>query len=40
MGSTIYLMPPYCVTDAELDRAYAGMIEGLDQLASGDLSKP
>jgi adenosylmethionine-8-amino-7-oxononanoate aminotransferase len=40
MGSTMYLMPPYCVTDAELDRAYAGMIEGLDQLASGDLSKP
>jgi len=37
IGSTVYLMPPYCITDAELARAYAGMIEGLDQLASGAL---
>ena len=35
IGSTVYLMPPYCTTDEELSRAYAGMIEGLDQLASG-----
>jgi adenosylmethionine-8-amino-7-oxononanoate aminotransferase len=34
LGQTIYLMPPYCTTDAELARAYAGMIEGLDQLGS------
>ena len=40
IGSTVYLMPPYCITDAELDRAYAGMVEGLDRLASGDLSTP
>jgi len=40
IGSTIYLMPPYCITDEELDRAYAGMVEGLDRLASGDLSTP
>jgi adenosylmethionine-8-amino-7-oxononanoate aminotransferase len=32
MGSTVYLMPPYCITDDELTRAYAGLIEGLDQL--------
>jgi adenosylmethionine-8-amino-7-oxononanoate aminotransferase len=37
MGSTVYLMPPYCITDEELSRAYAGMVEGLDRLASGAL---
>jgi adenosylmethionine---8-amino-7-oxononanoate aminotransferase len=37
IGSTVYLMPPYCITDEELARAYAGMIEGLDRLASGAL---
>jgi adenosylmethionine-8-amino-7-oxononanoate aminotransferase len=31
LGATLYLMPPYCITDAELDCAYAGLIEGLDQ---------
>ncbi len=40
LGPTIYLMPPYCITDEELTRAYAGMIEGLDRLASGALSAP
>ncbi|ODR98786.1 adenosylmethionine-8-amino-7-oxononanoate aminotransferase [Methyloceanibacter methanicus] len=37
IGSTVYLMPPYCITDEELARAYAGMVEGLDRLASGSL---
>jgi adenosylmethionine-8-amino-7-oxononanoate aminotransferase len=37
IGSTVYLMPPYCITDEELTRAYGGMIEGLDRLASGAL---
>jgi adenosylmethionine-8-amino-7-oxononanoate aminotransferase len=32
LGSTLYLMPPYCITDEELSRAYAGLIEGLDSL--------
>jgi len=32
LGSTLYLMPPYCITDDELGRAYAGLIEGLDTL--------
>jgi len=32
IGSAVYLMPPYCITDEELDRAYAGLIEGLDTL--------
>jgi adenosylmethionine-8-amino-7-oxononanoate aminotransferase len=31
LGSTLYLMPPYCITDDELSRAYAGLIEGLDR---------
>ena len=30
---TLYLMPPYCITDEELARAYAGLIEGLDKKA-------
>jgi adenosylmethionine-8-amino-7-oxononanoate aminotransferase len=34
LGSTVYLMPPYCITDEELARAYAGLIEGLDWLAA------
>ena len=33
LGPTLYLMPPYCITDEELTRAYAGLIEGLDTLA-------
>jgi adenosylmethionine-8-amino-7-oxononanoate aminotransferase len=37
IGATVYLMPPYCITDDELSRAYAGMIEGIDRLASGAL---
>ncbi len=40
LGPTVYLLPPYCITDAELTRAYAGMIEGLDWLASSDESRP
>jgi adenosylmethionine-8-amino-7-oxononanoate aminotransferase len=40
IGSTVYLLPPYCITDGELTRAYSGMIEGLDRLASGALSRP
>ncbi len=32
LGPTVYLMPPYCITDDELTRAYAGMFEGLNRL--------
>jgi adenosylmethionine---8-amino-7-oxononanoate aminotransferase len=32
LGSTLYLLPPYCITDAELDRAYAGIEEALRNL--------
>ncbi|MFD0987681.1 adenosylmethionine--8-amino-7-oxononanoate transaminase [Methyloligella solikamskensis] len=38
IGPTVYLMPPYCVTDQELDQAYEGIIEGLDRLAAAELS--
>jgi adenosylmethionine-8-amino-7-oxononanoate aminotransferase len=40
LGPTLYLMPPYCITDDELTRAYQGMVEGLDRLASDALSAP
>jgi adenosylmethionine-8-amino-7-oxononanoate aminotransferase len=29
IGDVIYLMPPYCITDEQLDRAYNGIIDGL-----------
>jgi adenosylmethionine-8-amino-7-oxononanoate aminotransferase len=29
LGSTLYLLPPFCTTDAQLDQAYAGIAEGL-----------
>jgi len=32
LGPTVYLMLPYCITDEELNRAYDGMLEGLDRL--------
>jgi adenosylmethionine-8-amino-7-oxononanoate aminotransferase len=32
LGATVYLLPPYCITDAELTRAYAGLMDGLDWL--------
>jgi adenosylmethionine-8-amino-7-oxononanoate aminotransferase len=34
LGQTVYLLPPYCVTDEELDRAYAGILECLDTLGT------
>jgi adenosylmethionine---8-amino-7-oxononanoate aminotransferase len=40
LGATIYLMPPYCITDTELAGAYAGLIEGLDWLAAEAPSRP
>lgn len=29
IGNAIYLMPPFCITDEQLDRAYAGIFDGL-----------
>jgi len=30
LGDTLYVMPPYAITDAELDRVYAAIAEALD----------
>ena len=32
LGPVIYLLPPYCVTDGQLDRAYAAIREAADTL--------
>jgi adenosylmethionine-8-amino-7-oxononanoate aminotransferase len=32
IGSSVYLLPPYCVTDDELSRAYDGILNGLTAL--------
>ena len=29
LGSILYLLPPFCISDAQLDQAYAGIAEGL-----------
>lgn len=34
LGPTVYLMPPYCITDDELTRAYQGVMDGLDALGA------
>jgi adenosylmethionine-8-amino-7-oxononanoate aminotransferase len=30
LGNVIYLLPPYCITDSQLDRTYRGIQEALD----------
>ncbi|MDB5651291.1 MAG: aminotransferase [Hyphomicrobiales bacterium] len=35
LGNTIYLMPPYCVTEDELGRAYAAIAEAADTFGRG-----
>ena len=34
IGSVVYLMPPYCITDEQLSRAYQGIIDGLSAMES------
>ena len=34
LGNAVYLMPPYCITDEQLQRAYDGIIEVLDLVNS------
>lgn len=34
LGDTLYLLPPYCITDAQLDRAYDGIQSALRDLSS------
>lgn len=31
LGPTLYIMPPYCISEAQLDRAYQGLISGLSE---------
>lgn len=37
LGNVIYLMPPYCITGAELDRAYEAIAEAARLLENGQL---
>jgi adenosylmethionine-8-amino-7-oxononanoate aminotransferase len=32
LGSVVYLLPPLCLSDAQLDQCYAVIREGLDLL--------
>lgn len=32
LGSVVYLMPPYCITDDQLSRAYEGLLAGLEAI--------
>ena len=32
LGPVVYLMPPYCISEAQLSRAYDGLLSGLNQL--------
>jgi adenosylmethionine-8-amino-7-oxononanoate aminotransferase len=34
MGDTVYVMPPYCITDADLDRIYAAVAEAAVQFGN------
>ena len=33
LGNTIYVMPPYCVTSADIDEIYAAIRDAADALA-------
>ncbi|MDH6233317.1 adenosylmethionine-8-amino-7-oxononanoate aminotransferase [Mesorhizobium soli] len=37
LGNVIYLMPPYCVTASDLDRAYEAILEAADLIETGAL---
>jgi len=32
LGDTIYLMPPFCISESQLSRAYDGLLQGLEIL--------
>lgn len=32
MGNTVYVLPPYCITDAQLKQVYAAIVQLLDKL--------
>ena len=33
LGNVIYVLPPYCITDGELDKVYKSIISGLEKIA-------
>jgi len=33
LGDVVYLMPPLCITDEELEKCYFGIQEGLNALS-------
>ena len=35
LGNTVYVMPPYCIDDADLDRIYAAVAEAAEEVAAG-----
>jgi adenosylmethionine-8-amino-7-oxononanoate aminotransferase len=30
LGNTLYVMPPYCVTEEDLDRVYGAIVEAVE----------
>ena len=38
MGNVLYLIPPYCITDAQLDFIYQTILEFLQTDAAADLA--
>ncbi len=34
LGNVVYVMPPYCIEEADLDRGYAGIRDALDELTA------
>jgi adenosylmethionine---8-amino-7-oxononanoate aminotransferase len=35
LGNTVYIMPPYCISEAELERVYEVMVEVVEELGKG-----
>ena len=33
LGNTVYVMPPYCIEEAQLDRVYATIVEAIEEVA-------
>ncbi|PIW55377.1 MAG: adenosylmethionine--8-amino-7-oxononanoate transaminase [Sphingomonadales bacterium CG12_big_fil_rev_8_21_14_0_65_65_10] len=33
LGNTVYVMPPYCIEEAQLDRVYATLVEAIEEVA-------
>ena len=37
LGNTLYVMPPYCIDEADLDTIYAAIVEAVDACARGTM---